>query len=327
MTRRNTLIIVSIAALVALGALIYRWMTVPPVPNPEPGRGAAVEVVRMGTFSKALGNAPFHIALEKGWFREHPILSRVRVTYTEFNDRPAIAAAFSRNELDYLFSAEIPAILIRAQGEDISFAVASTYALQEVLVPRASAATQVADLRGRRVAVQAGTSSHFGLVKILNTAGLAPTDVRLAFIPAAEGRAAFEAGRLDAWAVWAPWVETQEVSGRGRVLRGSEARIYSVGSVRNSFATAHPAEAKAIVEVLQRAKKWCQENPDEGARIISERLGFDLPAVRAAWTKFDWSAQLDSPVRQEFQEKAGFLAKEGLSRNNRIVDVSKEMFR
>ena len=293
--------------------------------SPDNGNAAAVVEINTGTFSKALGNSPFHVALAQGWFDEHPDLQGIEVTYTEYNDRPAIAAAFNRQELDLLFSAEIPAILIRAQGEDVRVASVSGYALQEVLVPTSSTIQSVAELAGRRVAVQAGTSSHFGLVSILNAEGLSIDDVQLSLMPAPEGRAAFEAGQLDAWAVWAPWVETQEVSNSGRVIPGSEARIYSVGTIRSDFAEEHPTEFSALIEVIDRAKAWIDENPEEAAQIISDELGFPLEVVEQAWPKFVWGARVDQAAQSEWQQKAQFLADQGLTRNNLVVDVENDL--
>ena len=285
------------------------------------------QVIEIGTFSKALGNSPFHIALAQDWFAEHVALSDADVRYTEYNDRSSIAAAFNRGDLDLLFSAEIPAILIRAQGENVGVSVVSGYALQEVLVPANSSIQSVQELAGKRVAVQAGTSSHFGLVNILNEAGLSTDDVQLTLMPAAEGRAAFESGNIDAWAVWAPWVETQEVSGRGRVIPGSEARIYSVGTVRSKFADEEPEKFSALIEVIQKSKAWMSANENEAIDIVSGELGFERAVVEQAWPKFVWSAQIDAAATTEWQEKAQFLSDQELTRNNVVVDVRNDLIR
>ena len=243
----------------------------------------------------------------------------------EYNDRPAIAGAFSRSELELLFSAEIPSILIRAQGEDVRLVLTSTFATQEVLVPASSQILSVKDLRGQRVGVQAGTSSHFGLFRILSTAGLQPSDINLSLMQAAEGRVAFESGRLDAWAAWAPWVETQEVAGRGRTLPGGGADIYSVGTVRNEFLRSYPAQSQALFDVIQHAKSWILEHPTEAQQIVAKELGFDGAVVERAWPKFHWDAQLTQDLLQDFQAKSEFLAAQGLTREGAVVNVQAEL--
>lgn len=143
--------LVFVVLLASLAALSYRHYTHP-----------ASQTITIGTFSKALGNAPYYVAKKFGWFEQHEALRGRKILYVEYNDRPTIAAAFARSELDLLFSAEIPSILIRAQGEDVRIVLVSTYAAQEVLVPISSPVRKVTDLRGRSIVVQSGTSSHFG---------------------------------------------------------------------------------------------------------------------------------------------------------------------
>ncbi len=310
---RRIILFVAAAVIVASGYAIRAT-------NPTPPARIVV-----GTFSKALGNAPYHVAKHFKWFEAEPALKDATISYQEFNDRPAIASAFSRGELDLLFSAEIPSILIRAQGEDVSLVLASTFAAQEVLVPASSQVKSVTDLRGKKVAVQAGTSSHFGLMHILENAGVNLGDVSLVLMPAAEGRAAFEAGSIDAWAVWAPWVETQEVQGRGRALSGGQAVIYSVGTMRKAFIRNHAAQGKALFEVIQRAKAWIIANPSEAQKIVSQELGFDLAVVERAWPKFDWSVRLSAQVIPDFQAKAAFLAAQKLTRENAVIDVAADL--
>lgn len=314
--------LIGVAALVLAGVGL-RYATTSKLPSTE--TSATPTVVTIGTFSKALGNAPYHIAKHFGWLEADPAFKGVKLNYVEFNDRPAIASAFSRGELDLLFSAEIPSILIRAQGEAVRLVMVSTFAAQEILVGSGSEIKKVEDLRGRKVAVQAGTSSHFGLVRILNGAGLKNADVNLVFMPAAEGRTAFETSQIDAWAAWAPWVETQEVAGRGRALSGGEAVIYSVGTMREPFLRQYPKQTRALFETMQRAKTWMIANPEEAQKIVAGELGFDLAVVQRAWPKFHWDATLSESLLADFQAKATFLAEQKLTRDNIIVDVSSEL--
>jgi sulfonate transport system substrate-binding protein len=288
------------------------------------GGSGSKDSITIGTFSKALGNTPYYVAKHLGWFEDDPALQDVEITYAEYNDRPTIASALSRGELDFLFSAEAPAILIRAQGEDIRAVVLSTTASQEVLVPAASALSSPEDLRGKRVAVLAGTSSHYGLLKILSSAGMSDDDVNLQFMGPAEAKTAFETGELDAWSVWAPWVEMEEVSGQGRAMLGGNAVIHSVGSMPVGFIENREAIARALVKGIQRAKTWMEENPTEAQRIASEQLGLDLAVVERAWPKFDWSAEFDSAVKQDIQEKADFLSQQEVTRGGGSLNVEEE---
>jgi sulfonate transport system substrate-binding protein len=317
-SRRSAIVIILL-----LAAALAAWWILRPAPGGLPT--PRTEQITLATFSKALANAPYHVARRRRMFEQDPRLANIRISYAEFNDRPAIATAFSSGNLDLLFSAEIPSILIRAQGEDVRIVAASTYAFQEIVVPTQSNIRAVNDLRGRRVAVLAGTSSHYALLRILAAANLTPQDVNLVFMPAAEGQAAFERGDLDGWAVWAPFVEIQEVAGRGRTLQGSEAVINSVGTMSNRLIRTDPTVAAALVDIIARAKAWIIAHPDEAQRIMAEDLGFDLEVVRGAWPKFHWDATVDERMIADFEAKARFLAEQRLSRDNIAVNIRRDM--
>jgi sulfonate transport system substrate-binding protein len=321
-SRRTVIILLVLVAIAALAALLL-WK---PAAN-DPGKGGPPREITLATFSKALGNAPYHVARRLKLFEQDPRLANVRFNYMEFNDRPAIASAFSAGKLDLLFSAEIPAILIRAQGEEVRIVAASTFARQEIIVPTASPVQSVPQLKGRRVGVLAGTSSHYALLKILADARLQPKDVDIVFMPAAEGATAFERGDLEGWAVWAPFVEIQQVAGRARVIPGSEAVINSVATMSNSLLQADPAITAALIETLDKSKKWIIDHPAEAQKIMSEDVGIDLAVVQKAWPKFHWDATIDEKMIADFEAKSRFLSEQKLTRDNTVVNIRRDMLR
>ena len=279
----------------------------------------------MGTFLKALGNAPYHVAKEKGWFAEDPDLAGSTIEFHEFADRTMISNAFTANALHVLFSAEIPVILTKAQGNDIKIIAVSAIANQEILVQNDSSVETVPDLINRSIAVLPSTSSHYGLLKILEANGLSDKSVNLRLVGPDLARVAFEQGELDAWAVWAPWVEQQEISGKGRVLPESNAIIASVMTVSSSLINDYDKQAQAIHRIIQRAKKWIVDNPEEAKEIAARELHLSPAVVEQAWDKFHWDAQLDETVLEDIQQKAAFLAKEDMTRKSKELDVGKDL--
>lgn len=89
---------------------------------------------------------------------------------------------------------------------------------EALLVPKSSSITSVADLKGKRVVSNKGSNVHYFLVKALEKAGLKYTDIQVAFLPPSEGRAAFESGRVDAWAIWEPFLTAATQSTGAKVL-------------------------------------------------------------------------------------------------------------
>ena len=70
----------------------------------------------------------------------------------------------------------------------------------------------VADLKGKKVALNKGSNVHYLLVKALEKAGLAYTDIEVNFLPPADARAAFEKQAVDAWVIWEPFLAAAEAA-------------------------------------------------------------------------------------------------------------------
>ncbi len=73
-------------------------------------------------------------------------------------------------------------------------------------------------LKGKTVALEEFSVSHFLLVTALTKNGMTPADVKIVNLSAGDAAAAFMAGRVDAATVWNPWVNQIELSGKGKAL-------------------------------------------------------------------------------------------------------------
>lgn len=71
-----------------------------------------------------------------------------------------------------------------------------------ILVPKNSQLKQLKDLKGKRIALQKGSSSHYLLVQAVRKAGLKWSDITPIWLTPADARAAFQKGAVDAWAIW-----------------------------------------------------------------------------------------------------------------------------
>jgi sulfonate transport system substrate-binding protein len=297
----------------------------PPAPaKPVDAKPPHASAVSIGTFSKAYGNLPYYVARHFRWFETDPAFAGTTVRYAEFNDRPSISDAFSAGTLQILFSGDAPALLCRAQGNDIRAVAVSGNAQQEIVIPPDSAIRSVTDLRTKKVGILQATSSHYALLKILRANGLVEKDVQLAFMSPPEARVAFESGRIDAWAVWAPFVEQEQAAGKGRVLVGGDALINSVMSVSNAYRQSNAPQVNAAAAIVEKAKRWMVDHPDEAQRIAAEQLGLDPKVVSLAWPKFNWRAQLDDSLITDLQAKIDFLATSDKTRQGKSFDVRRD---
>ena len=288
--------------------------------------GSSGKEVRFGSFSVAVDYGPYLVAKNKGWFDEVLKKKGMTAKYELFQSLPPINESLATDRLDIVFEAETPAIVAKAAGIGVKIVGISCTLVQEILVPEKSNIQSAKDLKGKKVAVLAGTSSHYGLLKILGESGVKASDIEVLDLTPPDAKNAFETGQVSAWAVWPPFVEQAEIAGVGRVLPQGDAYINSIMAARGKFAQENPELLRELVGVLQRTKQWMVENPEEAQQIVAKELDIPLEVVKRAWPRHDWTAQLTPAVIKDIQSKANFLQQNGFIQNKvnayEIVDLS-----
>lgn len=269
--------------------------------------------VGIGTFSEAIDYGPFYVARHFGWFEQ--ALKDVGAgspDYREFGGFDEIETALAQGKLHAFFSAEAPVVKLVSDKQRIRIVEIGCTLQQDVLVRKDRQINSIRDLKGKSIAVAEGTSSHYGLLSVLSSAGLSAADVRLRPGFPGEAKPLFETGAVDAWAVWPPFVEEQVIAGHGVALSGGKAKIQSVLSLATVVVDGAPTTAQALVSAVQRAKQWMGANPEEAKTIVAQAMRLDRAVVDLAWPKHNWSAVLDNDVLADIDDKAKFLKSVGV---------------
>lgn len=303
----KTKILAGILAVIAITAVLFVYQR-----GPTKGSSPTVATLRIGTGLMAVDYAPYYVARKLGWFDEAAKARGVSVSYTVFQGPAPANEALASNAVDIVMIAEPPVIVGSAAGIDIKIAGISAILTQEILVRKDGPIHSIADLKGKKAAVVLGSSSHYGLAKSIEKAGLKKTEVEVINMFPPDAKAAFSSGVVDAWAVWPPWVEQEEIAGTGRVLPNEGHLINSLMVVRGSFTRESPALLSDCQRILQRAKKWMLENPDQAQKIVAEALNEKPDVVARAWPRHQWDAKLTQGVISDMQNKADFLIDQGI---------------
>ena len=137
------------------------------------------------------------------------------------------------------------------------------------------------DLKGRKVALQKGSSAHYLLVRALAKSGLQWRDIQPVYLTPADARAAFERRSVDAWAIWDPFYAATELAVQPRVIATGQGL-----SGNNSFYLAsralvsqHPEVIPLLFEELSRADRFVQEQRSQAIRLIADFSGLDAGVV------------------------------------------------
>lgn len=179
------------------------------------------------------------------------------------------------------------ALLARANGSPIK--VIDIYSQPEwsaLVVPEGSDIASVADLAGTSVAATPGTDPYFFLLQALETEGLSVTDIQLQNLQHADGRAALDAGSVDAWAGLDPIMAAAESeSGAQLIYRNVDFNSYGFLNATEEFLTEHPDVAQVVVDAYEEARAWALENPEETAALLAEVAGIDLEVAQTVITE------------------------------------------
>ena len=209
-------------------------------------------------------------------------LAATKVTWVEFPAGPQLLEALAVGSVDFGATGDSPPVFAQAAGKDLFYVGAEPPKPDSsAILSRPEAALKtLADLNGRRVAVQRGSSAHFLLVRALAKANLRWTDIVAVYLAPADARAAFERGSVDAWAIWDPYYAAAEIDGHVQVLATSRGLTGN-----NTFYLASRAVAqregvlRALFAALTEADAYGQSNRKETAQRYAEYAGLSLATV------------------------------------------------
>jgi sulfonate transport system substrate-binding protein len=205
----------------------------------------------------------------------------VTVKWAEFAAGPQMLEALNAGAIDIGQTGEAPPIFAQAASDNLLYLANEPPAPkgEAILVPNDSAIKSVKDLKGKTVGLNKGSNVHFLLVKALEKEGLSYSDVKTAFLPPADARAAFEKGAIDAWAIWDPFQASAEVAIKARTLTTAENIVpnyqFYLGS--RKFADANGPVIDALIASIKETDDWIQKDPTAAAAELAPSTG--IPAA------------------------------------------------
>lgn len=210
----------------------------------------------------------------------------VAVKWTEFPFGPPLLEAINVGSIDVGTTGEAPPIFAQAAGADLVYIGNEPPApsAEALIVPKDSPVRTVADLKGKKIAVGKGSNANFLLVKLIENAGLKFSDVEVAYLPPADARAAFESGRVDAWAIWDPFLAAAEKQLNARVVADGKGAVanHQFYLAARAYAEKHPEIVHILLDEIDKIDQWGRQNPKEVAKFIAPLIGIDLPIIDVA---------------------------------------------
>ncbi|HEX7866077.1 MAG TPA: sulfonate ABC transporter substrate-binding protein [Variovorax sp.] len=257
-------------------------------------QGAAAAIALPSSFA-VLAQAParqFRIGHQKGYLtllKGRGTLEKrlaplgVSVKWTEFNAGPVQLEALNVGSIDFGDVGEAPPIFAQAAGAPLAYVGATVPRPQSeaVLVPKGSSIKTVAELKGKKIALNKGSNVHYFIVKLAEKHGLSYADLNLVYLPPADARAAFEKGSVDAWVIWDPFLAAAEKALDARVLADATGvvgnRAYYFSSLDY---VAKNADVLAIaIEEINKVDAWGDTHRSELAGELATLWGLPKPVA------------------------------------------------
>jgi sulfonate transport system substrate-binding protein len=208
-----------------------------------------------------------------------------RPEWVEFQAGPPLLEAMRAGAVDIGYVGETPPVFAQSGGVPFVYVATDPPApeAEAIVVPADSPIQTVAQLAGKRVAVNRGSNVHYLLVRALERAKLGLADIELVFLAPADARAAFDSGEVDAWVIWDPFLAAVELAG-ARILRDGtdlvDNHLFYV--VRREFAEQHEDLVRVVLAEYERLSEWAGTHHEEAARILAASSGIAYEALLRA---------------------------------------------
>src|SRR5690625_3307249 len=239
------------------------------------------KVIRVG-YQK--GNT-LHILKESGFLDEAAAEEGYSIKWEMFTHGGTLMEGIYAGVIDFGHAADGPGIFAQASDKPFVYVGADAPNPEGVgLMVRAdSGISTIEELKGKKIGALEGGNHHYSAILAIESAGLTVDDVEWVYPEdAAQGRALFETGEIDALSSYDPFFASAEVEMDVITLADGQIDDYPNRTfyfASEQFAEENPELIDLILEAIDRSDQWANENKDEVVEIMSEALGISEEVI------------------------------------------------
>lgn len=265
----------------------------------------------------------------KGTLEPKLAASGYKVVWTEFPSGPPLLEALNVGAIDFGNTGEAPPIFAQAAGAPIQYVAYEPPAPkgEAILVPKDNPLKSVADLRGKKVALNKGSNVHYLLVKALEKAGVKYSEIEPVFLAPADARAAFERGAVDAWVIWDPFQAAAEAATGARTLADGTDIVanYQFYFSSKKFLDANPKVVDVVLAELSSVDDWAKGDIHAVAEQLAPAIGLSVPVVEVALKRQAYGIKplTDAVIADQQQVADAFFALNLIPKAIKISDVAR----
>lgn len=233
------------------------------------------------------GWVAWYVADQKGFFKKHGADVKL-VWFANYTDS---IGALSSGQLDANSQTWSDTLGPLAKGLPLKAILVNDNSAGNDALMVSPKITSFAQLKGKKVALEQYSISHFVLATALAKNGMKLSDVKLVNLSAGDAAAAFISGKVDAAVLWNPWVSQIEKSGKGKPLFTSKDMPGLVPDLLVAQEKSIKTKRKELVGMIKawfETEKFIREQPAEATKIMSKVVNMtpEEYAVFLPGTKF-----------------------------------------
>lgn len=219
-----------------------------------------------------IGFAPLYIAIEKGFFKA----GGLELEHKVFSSTGEGNAALAAGRIDSINNVASEMVLFAAKGQDFRIVQVADSSMGGDGILARNSVKDIADFKGRQVAVEIGSVSHFFLLQVLQEAGLSGDDVKITNVTPDAAAAAYSSGRADIAVTYSPFLQqSNQAQKDGRIIFDSSKMpnaIMDVYVFSTAFVQSNPQAVQAFVNGIYKAQELIKTNQDEAFAIAGKML-------------------------------------------------------
>lgn len=262
-------------------------------------------------FPNKVNYESFIIANHLGYFKESDSPIEVITVNTGIN----AAEALTLGNAELAAMGDGPTVMLMAQKKDVS--IITRYANGE-RIHRMVADTSVhtpADLVGKRIGVQVGSSTYGALMSWLENQDIPADQIILVPMDPLNMPEAMKSRQLDAIAGSEPWPLNVE-----KLCQNSVHELDNLQNKKNHFPHVLLANNKifsgkrekgilSVLKALNKANEFISANPDSSARITAHYIGMTESEQKTCLSRLTWELDWTPTDLSSLEETASFFFK------------------
>ncbi|HML29397.1 MAG TPA: ABC transporter substrate-binding protein [Hyphomicrobium sp.] len=267
--------------------------------KPEPG------TFKLGV-EPWLGYGQWHVAANKDFFKKNGLEDVQLVNFSEDKD---INAALASGQLDGANIATHTAMGMVAAGLPVKIVSLLDFSLKADAILAGSDIKSAADLKGKSIAFEEGTTSDILLNYALSSNGMSINDITRVPMPAADAGTALIAGKVPIAVTYEPYISAALAQDKNIKLlfeAGKDPGLVSdVLVVREDVLKSKPGQVLAMIKAWDAALNDYKANTEADRAIISKAVGASPEDLKTAFdgVQYYTSGEASKAFAGDFKSK------------------------